>query len=107
MSEADTGNWASAKQVTFRHPLDRILDCRIYCVIEDAALDFLENRVNVHCPEYVRIYQEVGTHVDILITQVPGHHRHLYLDQVRNTIRWFVYVDNDWLTKWLVTILRI
>ena len=57
---ADSGNWASVNQVTFRHPVDRSL---LYCVIGDTAFDFQENRVNVVIVQRVpktRIYQEAA-----------------------------------------------
>ena len=68
LCQADTENSACVTQVTFRHPVDRLLDTCLYCLIEDTALDFLENRVNVviikcvmvSCVLKIRIYQEAA-----------------------------------------------
>ena len=39
LCQADTENSACVTQVTFRHPVDRLLDTCLYCLIEDTAFE--------------------------------------------------------------------
>ena len=88
-------------QVTFLHTLDRVLDCCLYCLIEDTALDFLKNRVNavmkcvmVSCVPKITIQKMSllkSDKVSIFVQTVLGRHHvatavHSLHHQVSNTI---------------------